>query len=98
MRVTSEMASYTASGDAAMSRDTSSFSVMVSKSTTSNAARSARALPGTKDAQVAAQRPVAHRRADALGDGIEQRLADGGFETAIQRRGAQEIGEALPVE
>ncbi|GHJ26869.1 hypothetical protein TPA0910_13020 [Streptomyces hygroscopicus subsp. sporocinereus] len=41
--------------------------------------------PTRRTAQVTAWRLVAHSRADALGDGVEQRLADIPVEPAIQR-------------
>ncbi|MFE9371053.1 hypothetical protein ACFYM2_14965 [Streptomyces sp. NPDC006711] len=44
------------------------------------------ALSDTQDAQIATCRSVAHPRADALGDGIEQRLAHLVVEPPVHRQ------------
>src|SRR5207248_1954101 len=56
------------------------------------------ALPNPEDAQVPACCPIAHPRADPLGDGVEQGLTDVAVEPPVQRRRAKEVGEAFPVE
>jgi predicted phosphoribosyltransferase len=41
---------------------------------------------------------AAHLRADAPGDGVEQGITDVAAEPAVQRRRAEEIREAVPIE
>jgi hypothetical protein len=52
----------------------------------------------TQDAQVTARCSVTYPRADALGDGVEQGLADVTVESSVYRGRAKEIGKAVPVE
>src|SRR6266700_2761183 len=56
------------------------------------------ALSDTQDGQVAACCPVAHLRADALGDRVEQGITDVAVKPPVYRHGAEEIGEAVPIE